>query len=98
MDAPRLNLFAANDHQPHHEAQAHASASRRRDRELDQVSGLNRPKTMKMPLGVIVPLLIQATENNHTWLEDFADDLVQIDADLHQVLMAFQQLPNRRAA
>ncbi|MGB7346239.1 MAG: hypothetical protein WBD20_18620 [Pirellulaceae bacterium] len=94
MDAPRLNLFPSDERQPHREA----TASKRRERELDQVTGLSKPRTMMMPLGVIVPLLMRAAEHNHTWLEDFADDTVQIDIDLHQVLMAFQDLPHRRAA
>ncbi len=52
---------------------------------------------MKMPLGVMVPLLMRAAENNHAWLEDFAEDTVEIDSDLHQVLMAFQNLPRHAA-
>ncbi len=70
----------------------------RRERELDQVTGLSKPSTMKMPLGVMVPLLMRAAQHNHAWLDDFESDLVQIDADLHQVLMAFKDLSRQQAA
>lgn len=70
----------------------------RRKRELDRLAGMSAAKTMKIPLGVMVPLLMRAAENNHAWLDDFADDTVEIDADLHQVLMAFQNLSSRRVA
>ncbi|NNE01361.1 MAG: hypothetical protein HKN47_28945 [Pirellulaceae bacterium] len=74
------------------------TGSQRRERELDRIAGAAAAKTMSVPLGVMVPLLMRAAENNHTWLEDFANDVVQIDADLHEILMAFGDMPDRRAA
>ncbi len=69
----------------------------RTERELDRISGIAEPKTVSVALGQIVPLLIDAAENDRAWLSDFADDSVQIDADLYDVLLAYRQLRQRRA-
>jgi hypothetical protein len=61
-------------------------------RELEQVSGTAAKKTRRVPIKMLVPLLIQAERRNSCWLDDFADDLVVIDADLHDVLLAYQKL------
>lgn len=53
---------------------------------------------MSIALGQIVPLLIDAAQNDRAWLNDFADDTVRIDADLYDVLLAYQGLQSRRAA
>ncbi|QDT13857.1 hypothetical protein [Stieleria marina] len=101
MDAPRLNLFSQNIEPAQHDGVRRESVqpiAERRERELDRIAGLSKPKTMKIPLKVMVPLLMRAAKHNHTWLEDFADDTAEIDADLHQLLMAFQDLPHTRAA
>jgi hypothetical protein len=45
-----------------------------------------------------VPLLIDAVDNDRAWLNDFADDAVQINSDLYDVLLAYQQLRGRAAA
>ena len=75
-----------------------SSNPERTKRELDRISGAASPKQMSIPLGQLVKLLLRAEENDHTWLRDFADDIVMIDADLHEVLIAFQNLPPGRAA
>jgi seryl-tRNA synthetase len=101
MDATRLNLFSGSDRDrptsPRSTARTNPDATDRQQRELDRLSGNGPARTMKMPLGVMVPLLMRAAENNHAWLEDFAEDTVEIDSDLHQVLMAFQNLPRHAA-
>jgi len=61
-------------------------------RELDQVTGTGPKKTRCVPVKMLVPLLIQAQRRNSSWLQDFADDLVVIDADLHDVLLAYEKL------
>ena len=53
--------------------------------------------TDAVPLGKIVPLLMDAVENDRAWLNDFSDDTVRIDADLYEVLLAYQQLQSRAA-
>lgn len=54
-------------------------------------------KTVSVSLAAIVPLLIDAVENDRAWLRDFGDDPVRIDADLYEVLLAYQQLRGRAA-
>jgi hypothetical protein len=45
-----------------------------------------------------VPLLLDAAENQSTWLDDFSDELLEMNADLYDVLLAYQQLKKRSAA
>jgi len=70
----------------------------RRERELDLISGLAKSKQVSVPLGMIVPLLIDAVENDRAWLNDFSDDLVRIDSDLYDVLLAYGDMSKRNAA
>jgi hypothetical protein len=75
-----------------------AVTTNRRERELDRIAGLADPKTVAVPLGKIVPLLIDAASSDRAWLTDFADDTIRIDADLYDVLLAYQQLRRPVAA
>ena len=61
-------------------------------RELDQISGTGPKKTRSVPVKLLAPLLLEAQRRNSSWLNDFADDVVVIDADLHDVLLAYQKL------
>ena len=70
----------------------------RRQRELDRLTGVAQPKTVALTVGQIVPLLIDAMEKDRAWLGDFAQDTVRIDADLYDVLLAYQGIVDRRAA
>jgi hypothetical protein len=65
---------------------------------LDRLAGTAEPKTVAVPIGKIVPLLIDAAANDRAWLNDFSDDLVRIDSDLYDVLLAYQQFRERGAA
>lgn len=85
MSKPSLRIFPA-------------SPSDRSERELDRITGTAEPKFVSISLGKIVPLLIDAAEGDRAWLADFADDSVRIDADLYDVLLAYQQLRRRTAA
>lgn len=100
MDSESWNVFSIHGKLPTHrnEKRPKQPSAERIERELDRISGTSSPRQMSIPLGQLVPLLLRASENNHTWLQDFADDTVLIDADLHEVLIAFQDLPHRRAA
>ncbi|TWU47295.1 hypothetical protein Poly51_50940 [Rubripirellula tenax] len=86
MSKPSLRLFQAND------------SSDRRERELDRITGSADAKTVAIPLGKMVPLLMDAVRNDRAWLRDFADDTVRIDADLYGVLLAYSQLRQTAAA
>lgn len=79
-----------SDHKP--------GISDRQQREIDRISGTAAPKTLSMPLHILVPLLMEAQEHNAHWLKDFSNDLVQIDSDLHEVLLAYGNLRRARAA
>jgi hypothetical protein len=48
------------------------------------------PTTVRTTLGDVLPLLADAVANNRTWLSDFADDEIEISADLHDVLQAYR--------
>lgn len=48
------------------------------------------PTTVRTTLGDILPLLADAVANQRTWLTDFADDELEISADLHDVLQAYR--------
>lgn len=54
--------------------------------------GLGKPKTVNVSLAQMTRLLIDANESNHTWLRDFKDDVVRIDSDLYEVLLAYQAI------
>lgn len=61
---------------------------------MDRVAGLGKPKTVSIELAQLTQLLMDATQSNRTWLRDFADDCVKIDADLYEVLLAYQSIRN----
>jgi len=46
--------------------------------------------TVSVPLGEVLPLLVEAVRNERTWLRDFADDEVTISDDLYEVILAYQ--------
>jgi len=64
----------------------------RQEAELNRVTGVAEPKSVAVPLAQITRLLMDAAENNRAWLNDFADDLIRIDSDLYDVLLAYQSL------
>ncbi len=70
----------------------------RRERELDRIAGAEEAMTVSVSLGSILPLLLDAVENDRAWLRDFGDEPVRIDADLYDVLLAYQQLRRPAAA
>ena len=72
--------------------------SKRTEHELDRLAGNLDPRTVTVRLATIVPLLLDAVEKNRTWLSDFADDTVRLDADLYEVLLAYQGLREGAAA
>ena len=85
MSKPALRLFQSHDN------------TDRRERELDRITGTAEPKTVAVPLGKVVPLLMDAVSNDRAWLSDFAEDTGRIDAELYDVLLAYQQIQSRAA-
>ena len=47
-------------------------------------------ESMTLPLGEVLPLLIDACRNRRAWLDDFADDQITISSDLYEVILAYQ--------
>jgi hypothetical protein len=43
-----------------------------------------------LPLGEVLPLVLDAVRNRRMWVEDFADDQITISSDLYEVLLAYQ--------
>ena len=46
--------------------------------------------TISMPLGEVLPLLMDAVKNRRQWVGDFFDDQITISSDLYEVLLAYQ--------
>ncbi len=68
------------------------------DRELDQIAGMGPAKKITVSLADIAPVIADAVNSGRGWLADFADETVQIDADLYEVLLAYQQMRRMNAA
>jgi hypothetical protein len=47
-------------------------------------------ETVTMPLGEVLPLLIDAVKSRRQWVGDFFDDDITISSDLYEVLLAYQ--------
>ena len=43
-----------------------------------------------LPLGEVLPLLMDAVKNRRQWVGDFFDDKITISSDLYEVLLAYQ--------
>jgi hypothetical protein len=46
--------------------------------------------TVTVPLGEVLPLLVDAFDSRRMWLADFDDDDITISSDLYEVLLAYQ--------
>ena len=45
--------------------------------------------SVTLPLGEVLPLLIDAARGRRACLDDFGDDKISISSDLHEVLLAY---------
>ncbi len=45
----------------------------------------------------LLPVLLDAALANRAWLEDFADDSIEISQDLYEVLLAYRRFRNAAA-
>lgn len=68
------------------------------EHQLDQIAGVVPPKRVEVSLAEIAPVLADAIAHQRGWLSDFANDTVSIDADLYEVLLAYQQMRRLNAA
>jgi hypothetical protein len=46
--------------------------------------------SVTLPLGEVLPLLLDAVKNRRQWVGDFHDDAITISSDLYEVLLAYQ--------
>ena len=46
--------------------------------------------TVTLPVGEVLPLLMDAVKNRRQWVGDFFDDDITISSDLYEVLLAYQ--------
>lgn len=53
-------------------------------------------KKVTVRLADILPLLIEATQKNRAWIQDFGDDKISLSQDLYEVALAYRSM--RRAA
>lgn len=49
-----------------------------------------RGEQIALPLGEVLPLLLDAVRSRRGWVDDFADDEITISSDLYEVLLAYQ--------
>jgi hypothetical protein len=47
-------------------------------------------QTVTLPLGEVLPLLMDAVKSRRQWVGDFFDDDLTISSDLYEVLLAYQ--------
>ncbi|HMP01943.1 MAG TPA: hypothetical protein PKD86_18410 [Gemmatales bacterium] len=50
----------------------------------------DQPATVRIRLGDLFPLLVQAHRGNYLWLNDFEDDEICVTEDLYDILRAFR--------
>lgn len=48
------------------------------------------PSTVTLPLGEILPMLVDAARTQRAWLSDFMEDEVTISTDLYEIILAYQ--------
>jgi hypothetical protein len=45
---------------------------------------------VSLPMGEVLPLLLDAARSQRAWIDDFSDDEISISSDLYEVLLAYQ--------
>lgn len=54
-------------------------------------------RSVRVTLGEVLPLLIDAVLSERTWLQDFQDEEATISADLYETILAYRRLRRRGA-
>jgi hypothetical protein len=47
---------------------------------------------VKLPLGEVLPLLVEAAKGRRAWIDDVSDDEIAISSELDEVLLAYQHV------
>ncbi len=50
----------------------------------------NQHDTVKLPLGDVLPMLVDAARSQRAWLSDFMNDEISISTDLYEIILAYQ--------
>lgn len=61
----------------------------------------SKPKSVRVSAGETLALLLHAARTNRAWLNDFAEETIEISPDLYEILLAYKryaQEENARAA
>ncbi|MDB5385580.1 MAG: hypothetical protein JWM11_1226 [Planctomycetaceae bacterium] len=58
----------------------------------EDVAETTETPAISVPLREIAGILAEAVNGRKAWLEDFADDPIQIPADLYDVVLAYRRL------
>jgi len=85
----------ASDCDPDHHTQRQRKPLHSTDK---MIAGSVGPRRVEVSLADIAPVLADAINHQRGWLSDFSDDTVSIDADLYEVLLAYQQMRRLNAA
>ena len=48
--------------------------------------------SVTLPLGEVLPLLMDAVKSGRQWVGDFFDDDITVSSDLYEVLLAYQHI------
>lgn len=59
------------------------------------------PDSVRVSAGETLGLLLHAARTNRTWLQDFADETIEISRDMYEVLLIYKRVAgqeNSRAA
>lgn len=59
----------------------------------EEVVATEQPGARQMvtvPVGEVLPLLMEACRSRRAWLDDFSEDEMTISSDLYEVLLAYQ--------
>lgn len=60
-----------------------------------------QPATVRVSAGETLALLMHAARTNRAWLSDFAEETIEVSADMYEVLLAYKRIAtetNARAA
>lgn len=50
----------------------------------------SKAATVTLPLGDVLPMLVDAARHQRAWLGDFLQDEITITADLYEIILAYQ--------
>ena len=68
------------------ESQTHA-ATNPSERQISAVE----PDCVTVSVADVLPLMVEAALTNRAWIEDFADESLQIPQDMYEVLLAYHR-------